>query len=246
MGPARLSESDLFGRLYLKIPDLAGFEAYFKSLDILRPFLESNDWKKSVTGYYLNAFGSLDTVRLSYFSSVPDKVAGLIKEFCSSENIEQNYDEEQPHEVKIAEPYGGEEMRFRIFLSTYSPIALDIMKKDLLGARCLIATFRWQITLSHVLARQHFENIFMAQSPSYNSLSLAQKEQFLLDLGYWPNPPQVDWAHMMVNMILPGDWIKGGKWEYFLTPKPAKTINEINDIIKELNFQIPPGWHPSV
>jgi hypothetical protein len=47
---------------------------------------------------------------------------------------------------------------------------------------------------------------------------------------------------MMVNMILPGDFIP--PCNDFLTPKPALPIIEINRIIAPMNFQIPVSWEP--
>ena len=90
--------------------------------------------------------------------------------------------------------------------------------------------------------KPHFEGTFIRDSRVYSSLSDEDRNQFWNDLSYWPNPPQVDWAHMMVNMILPGDFITN--WNDFLQPKPALTIEEINKIIKPLKFQIPIGWRP--
>lgn len=225
----RLTISDLFGRFYLREGDPERITSYFRTVDALRPFLNSREWTDSITGYYINAMGDYDMVRLSYFSADPEAVQKAINKLYSDSNIKEAAESEKPHEITIAGWYGGEELRFRRFLYLYTLIGLDIMKYDLLNARCLMATYRWQVMLSRGSARKHFEKTFEAQSPAYNSLSREDKYQFLEDLGYWPNPPQVDWAHMMVNMILPGDVNDAkGLWNYFLSPKPAKTIDEIN------------------
>jgi hypothetical protein len=49
---------------------------------------------------------------------------------------------------------------------------------------------------------------------------------------------------MMVNMILPGDWVRNKGWNYFLSPKPAKTMEEVNRELSGYDFQIPADWRP--
>ncbi len=237
MDLSRLKETDVFGRFYVKLPDNRQFDNYFRTIDALRPLLASKEWDNVVTAYYLNVAGNMDTVRLSYFTANPDNAQNCVESFCRRSNITESQNRELPHSTKIAEKYGGEELRFRRFLYLYTLIGLDIMQANLLNARCLMATFRWQVMLSRQPYRPHFQRIFEEQSPSYNALSDAQKEQFWLDLSNWPNPPQVDWAHMMVNMVLPGDF--KNNWDYFLSQKPALRSDEINIKIQGLGFQIP-------
>ena len=50
-----------------------------------------------------------------------------------------------PKHFRNSAGYGGEELRFRRFLFTYTLIGLEIMETDLLHARRLFATFRWQV-----------------------------------------------------------------------------------------------------
>lgn len=45
-----------------------------------------------------------------------------------------------------------------------------------------------------------------------------------------------EWAHMMVNMILPGDF--KNNWNYFLSKKLALRLDEINIKMQGLDFQI--------
>lgn len=242
MDLSRLKESDQFGRFYLKIPGNERYGNYFRSIDALRLFLEGRDWQRAVTGYYLNVAGDRDAVRLSYFSDDPDKAFAAIDGLYEEGRIVEAERPQLPFKASVACIYGNEELRFRKFLYTYTLIGLDIMKADLLNARCLMATFRWQVMLGRLPARPHFENTFSAGSASYNALSGAEKEQFWNDLGHWPNPPQVDWAHMMVNMILPGDWNHKGMWEHFLVPAQPKTVEEINEYLQDWDFRIPKGW----
>ena len=236
MNLSNINENDLFGRFSLKKPDSVMFDTYYQSIEALRPLLTSEAWSDNVTGYYINVAGNMDTVRLSYFTSNPDGLLEVVENYCQQNNIEKN-NQEQPHAARIAEAYGGEELRFRKYLHAYTQIGLDLIQENLLQARCLMATFRWQVMLSRQPYKPHFENIFEAQSSAYNSLSPEEKEQFWLDLSNWPDTQQVDWAHMMVNMILPGDFVQ--QWNLFSQPRPAKSIDEINTIMERLGFQIP-------
>jgi len=244
MDLSRLQETDLFGRFYLKVQGSRQFDTYFQTIDALRPLLSSKEWGDAVTGYYINVAGNMDTGRLSYFTTNADAVRNCAESFCRQHNIVESQNSELPHATRISERYGGEELRFRRFLCLYTLIGLDIMLANLLNARCLMATFRLQVMLSRQQYRPHFQRTFEKQSPTYNSLSTEQKEQFWQDLSNWPIPQQVDWAHMMVNMILPGDFI--ARWNCFLTPQTALSIAQVNDIVRSMGFTIPDAWRPLV
>ena len=241
---SRISENDLFGRSFLKKPDGARYYNYYSTIDSIRPLLQSKDWNEYVTGYYVNVSGNMDAVRLSFFADDPQNALKCKDDFCSANNIVEIQPCEYPHKFKVSEDYGGEELRFRKFLHMYTLIGIDLINSDLLNARCLFVTFRLQVMRSRQEYKPHFEGTFEKHSLTYSSLSVEDKEQFWSDLSNWPNPPQVDWAHMMVNMILPGDFVRAREWNDFLTPKPALSIAKINQKIAPMNFQIPVGWEP--
>jgi len=236
----RLKETDLFGRFFLKGPDKGRFKGYYCSVDAIRPLVGGKEWLKSVTGFYINVTGNYDAVRLSYFSSSPDQTIKTVENFVMNHGLKNIKNPEEPHHVRISEGYGGEELRFRRYLSLYTLIGLDIMKADLLNARCLFTTFRWQIMRARKPYKTHFLRTFENQSPFYNSLSQSEKDQFWRDLSHWPNPPQVDWAHLFVNMVLGCDW----KIQFFLKPQPPLPILQINGLVKDQGFQIPEDWCP--
>lgn len=240
---SRLTESDLFGRFLLKTPGGDKFSGYYRSLDAIRPLLDSEDWLGSVTGFYINVAGGFDSVRLSYFTSSPDLPRTAVVRFACDRQLEVEVPEPPCH-IKISREYGGEELRFRRFLSTYAPIGLEIMESNLLHARCLFATFRWQVMRARKPYPRHFLKTFESQSRFYNSLGSENQRQFWRDLAHWPNPPQVDWAHLFVNMVLACDWIRGQAWRSFLSRRPPLSIGEINQRLAELGFQIPDHWHP--
>ena len=133
---------------------------------------------------------------------------------------------------------------FRIYLNLYTQIGLDLLQEDLLQSKILFATYRWQVRKASLPFREHFEPTFMRFSPSYNSFSDEEKQYFFSLLEKWPNPPQVDWAHMMVNMILGCDWNWVFRDPNYLTPDMPLSIPEINKHVRRLGFEIPIDWRP--
>ena len=236
----RLKESDIWEQVYIKKPNGGRFAGYYISLDAVRPLLSSDGWKKYVTGYYINVAGDHDTVRVSYFTPDIEDTNKFIKQFLNENNLEITEWSHTDKPVKISSGYGGEEMRFRQFLSTYTPIGLEIMKADLLNARCLLVTFRWQVILARMPFEPHFKKTFEQQSPFYNCLSPEEKDQFWRDMTNWPNPPQYGWAHFLINMVLGVDC----PWTSILSRQPALTYTQINEKIRDQGFQIPEGWRP--
>jgi hypothetical protein len=234
---------DLFGRLSIKKLGGGQFEGYYTSLTAIRPFITSEQWQASVTGFYINVAGDYDAVRLSYFTTSPEQVRELTESFMTANGLHSIGAPEIPSSRRVSDIYGNEELRFRRFLSTYTQIGLQIMEADLLNARCLFATFRWQVMLARQSYKSHFLRTFEEQSPFYNLLPEKENDQFWEDLAHWPNPPQVDWAHMFVNMVLGCDWI-GVAPEHFVSPRPPLSIDEINEVIKNQGFQIPAHWRP--
>jgi hypothetical protein len=244
MDVSRLTVSDLFGRFLLKGSNGGAFSGYYRSLEAMRPLLESNDWQSSVSGYYVNVAGDFDAVRLSYFTPLPDQPRQAMERFAAKRRLERAEVPEPPHEKEISQNYGGEEIRFRKYLSTCTLVGLDIMEADLLHARRLFATFRWQVMRARRPYRPHFLSTFQQQSAFYRSLRPYEQDQFWRDLEHWPNPPQVDWAHLFVNMVLGCDWNHPSTWRSFLTPQSPMPIHEINRIVSGQGFQIPDNWRP--
>jgi hypothetical protein len=238
-----LSIADLSGRFYLQLPGGGGrFAGYFASLEALRPMLEGAKWQGAATGYFINVAGDFDAVRLTYFTAAPETLNEVVSAFAAARGLAQSQPPEPPVPAQVAGGYGGEELRFRRYLATYTLIGLDLLRADALHARRLFATFRWQVMAARQPYRPHFERTFQRDSPFYRGLPAAEQEQFWSDLAHWPNPPQVDWAHMMVNMLLGCDWL--GDWRYFLQPRPPLSLAEINQRVAEQGFSIPADWQP--
>ena len=241
----QLKEKDLFGRVYIQASDDGNLRNYFCSLKAIYALVRSKEWEKIVTGYYINHVNKkyYGSVRLSYFTHVNDNANEVVKHYVAEKGLKIiKNPEEIPYVNRISDGYGGEELRFRRFLSIYTLIGLDIMEANLLHARCLFATFRWQIMRARRPYTPHFLKFFENQSPFYNGLSSVEKDRFWRDMKHWPNHPQVDWAHLFVNMVLWCDW----DIREFLSQKSPLSISEINRILKQcaFGFQIRENWHP--
>jgi hypothetical protein len=240
----RLTETEPFGTFHLRAPGGGRFAGYYSSLGAIRPLVGSQEWTEDITGFYINVAGDFDAVRVSYWTTSPEQTRRVVDRFLGEHGLEYIREPGEPGPTRNSDAYGGEELRFRKFLATYTQIGLDIMAADLLNARCLLATFRWRVMRNRQPYKPHFEGTFQTHSPFYNSLSQSEKGQFWLDLSHWPNPPQVDWAHMMVNMVLGCDWNSGQVWPTFLIPQPPLSIAGMNEVVREQGFQIPADWRP--
>ncbi len=253
--PNKVKETDLFGVFVLNAGNKNAVEGYYTSLDAIYPLVTSKPWLESVTGFYINSGEAGKSVRLSYFTQSPDEAIKVVEEFIAANGLEPT--KESPEPRSVSERYGGEELRYRKYLSTYTQIGLDIMEADRENARCLFLTFRWQVMRGNRPYKPHFERTFETQSDFYNDLPPEDKVQFWSDLSHWPNPPEYDWAHLFVNMVLAQDWDSPT-----LPPFPPLTPEELNKFyeicdhselsiiqINKIRFaapvpQIPLHWHP--
>ena len=234
-----------FGTIFITIKDAHAFYGYYSLIDCIRPLLESSAWKSHTTGWYLNCAGSnFNVVRISYFCKKNKDPRRVIKKFISDTPVSLYEEMKHPQMVNISDEYGGEEKRFRKYLSHFTHIGLDLMDDDLHYAQCLFAVFRLQIFTWGGNSARYFKPSFENRSPYYNSMSDKDKKQFLKDLFHWPNPPQTDWAHMFVNMILGNDWFRLLKSAHAGTCVPM-SIDRINNLLNEFHmFKIPKDWEP--
>lgn len=248
MGIKKISRNDLFGIFYVRKPDGRRWDSYYKTLETLRRLFKDGKFEKVVNGYYLNVCGDFDSVRISYFvdEANAQKAVTIFEQFFEENDIVEIKDSRYPQKAIVAKKYGGEEYeeRFRNFLVLETKMGLDLIKEDLLHARTLLATYRWQVRKASLPFREHFEPAFKKFSSTYNSLSEEEKDQFFTDLAEWPNPPQVDWAHMMVNFVLGCDWNQVFSDPNYLTLGEPLSIPAINMLIRDLGFQIPQEWKP--
>ena len=245
MLPCTVGEADRWGRLFLQRGTPLRTYPYYDSLNAAVPLLTADLWKQYATGFYINSGCNMTAVRVSYFTLSKKDAVGLIEADMGRRGLRiipvdpPNVDPRDGAVVRVSECYGGEELRFRKYLCCYTAVGLDIMQADLLHAKCLILTFRWQVMRARKDYRRHFRASFERLSPTFAKLDGAEREQFWADLEHWPNPPQVDWAHFLVNMVLACDW----SISQFLSPQPALTIAQVNCKAAELGFRVPEGWN---
>jgi len=248
MGTRRIPREALFGVFYVRKPNGVKWDSYYNTLNVLRSLFEDKEFNRIVTGFYLNVAGNFDSVRISYFVDKPntEEAISTFKHFFNNNGLLEIQDSKFPTETLVAESYGGGvfEDRFRNYLVLETQIGLELINSDLLHARILFATYRWQVRKASLPLREHFESTFKKHSRIYTALSDDEKSQFFADLAEWPNPPQVDWAHMMVNLVLGCDWNYVFSDPNYLTPGQPLSISKINMIVRELGFQIPPDWRP--
>jgi hypothetical protein len=245
-----ISRNDLFGIFYVKKPNGIRWDSYYRTIDALRHLFNDKEFTKIVEGFYLNVCGDYDSVRISYFVTEGNVqgAVGKFKRFFRENGLVEIKEPEYPQEEVVAKAYGGigYEERFRNFLVMETKIGLEMTERDLSQARRLLAIYRWQIRKSFQEPKEYFEPTLKILSPTYNSLSDGEKDQFFADLNEWPNPPQVDWGHLMVNFILGCDWLGVFGDPNYLTPNRPLPIPEINKILERsgLGFEIPLDWRP--
>ena len=235
-----IKKDDLLGRFFFGISDKKKFRAYYSTLKILYPFLRSEEWLKNITGFYLNTNKGQNGIRISYFTTTPEEPKKAVEEFRKKHwTLRQIAKSEIPRPAQFYKLYGGKELPFRRFLTICTQIGLDIMQADLLHARCLLLTFRWQTFRARKSCKSHFLRTFRTQSPFYNSLTEKEQKQFWKHLAYWPDVRQVDWAHFLVNMVLGGDWVTPDDWKQFAKPQRPLSIELLNKGLEGMDFQIP-------
>jgi len=246
------SIDDLLGIVFLRSQDSRQINGYFECIDIIRPLLDKLDSQSHTSGFYLNVGKGLNSVRLSYLTNNVKATKKVIQEFLNGTSSITAFDFKEPHRERFSQNYGGNELRFRRFLYTYTKIGLDLLKFDVLYSRRLVAVYRLTYSPQKISCRPLFEPIFRKHSNFFNQLSASNKRQLWEDLNYWhpiPNTEFIaDWAHMMVNMLLPGDWIYIPKYsDLFLNriPKQPITGRKKAEMLKLFNLDLPEGWNPN-
>lgn len=234
--------SDYLGRFYVTDGTGRKFTSYYQTLKRLSPLFYSTEWNAQTTGFYLNADGEKnDVVRISYFCGPNADPRNLVRRYLASRGLAISMEAKAPTTEEVSRHYGGEEARFRSFLSTYSLVGLELVQQDLHYAQCLFVVYRLQVFLKAGDCRRHFAPSFLLRSPYYRSLPEASQKQFLVDLAHWPNPPEVDWAHFFVNMILGCDFNNVFSCFEQISPLSRAEIN--HHLLNAAHvFQVPEDW----
>jgi hypothetical protein len=200
-------------------------------------------------GVYLNASKIQGSARLSYFvdSKKIESESNMIK-LLRKNGISVNRIGRSPSSIEVTKGYKWpqkKEQELRRFLVDYTVIGLEMMKNNLHHSRCLMATYRFQIRWASLDIRDHFMKSLETLSPTYKSWENKKRNLFLSSLAEWPLQTQVDWAHFMVNLILPYDFnLYPRDSEYSRSLKPL-SIAEINRFVIKYGLQIEDDWtHP--
>lgn len=244
------SIDDLLGILFLRSQDLRPINGYFECINLIRPLLDKLDSQSHASGFYLNVGNArLNSVRLSYFTNHESKTQKVINDFLKGNSNVTAFDFKKPKKIDFSY-YCDNELRFRRFLCTYTKIGLDLLDFDILYSRRLVAEYRLVYSPQKISCRPLFEPIFRKHSNFFNQLNASNKRQLWEDLNYWHPIPKTefiaDWAHMMVNMLLPGDWIYMKKYfDLFLNriPKQPITGRKKAEMLKLFNLDLPEGWN---
>jgi hypothetical protein len=249
----RIPKSALFGIFFVRKLAGAQFDSYYRTIDVLSPFLCSNELTETVLGFYLNHVPEqIDdhselVLRISYFvsESCVSKALSTFVELFSRKQLSVPK-QCTPRPILLAARYGGSmyEEPFRNFLNLQNRIGLELMRADLLHARCLFATYRWQVKKDPSSIEKHLEPTFEKWSSAYRSLSRTERTQFLTDLQARPDTTNYDWAHMMINLVLGGDCRLQDLDQIAAAVGRGPSISEINRLIETLEFQIPLDWKP--
>lgn len=250
MDSTNLSVDDLLGVLYFSSQDMRMIDGYFNCINLIKPLINKLDSQPHTSGFYLNIGKRLNSVRLSYFTNNESKTQKVINDFLNESSDVTAFDFEKPKHNEFSQYYGGDELRFRRFLCTYTKIGLDLLDFDVLYSRRLVAEYRLVYSPQKTSCRPLFETAFRKHSNFFNQLSASNKGQLWEDLNYWhpiPNTEFIaDWAHMLVNMLLPADWIYIPKYrDFFLNriPKQPITGRTKEEMLRSFNLNLPEGWN---
>lgn len=242
-----ITEEDLVGTEFFRFSDLKSLDkdSYLKCLKFIKPLFENPDFKSLTSGFYINYIpneardGGGYSVRLKYFTKDWEKVKKVTEKFSNTNGIVEIFPSQEtktrPTPGPISLKYGGEELRFRRFLTTYPHIGLDLLDYDILYSRRLVAEYRFTYSAQRISCRPLFEPAFSKYSEFFRRLDNYSAEQLWEDLDY--GDFQGIYTHFLVNMLLPADIIVSGL---------VRTEEGKRRILREhsYNFDIPDDWSP--
>ncbi len=245
-----LTVDDLFGKVFLRYDDIRTIEGYLQCIDLIRPLFEITEFISSTPGFYINISNPND-VRLSYFTNNKSVTKRIITNFLEKNNSLRLVKSSEPRNTQISKLYGGEELRFRKYLHTYTQVGLDLLQYDRKFVKQLVAEYRLTYSPQKISCRPLFEPVFRKLSYYFNQLEPSCIAQLWRDLDYWhpiKNSRYIaDWAHFLVNMLLPGDWIYIPEYTALFvnpTPKPPIMGEQKKQMLELFFSEMPNAWNP--
>lgn len=242
MRPIRVTEADLLGRKFLRLPqpDPSEIVGYFTAVNTLQPFLRSNELDGMVTGFFLSMWNG-GGIRFSYFTDDAERSSRGLDEHVSRLGLVRYMDDENP--VTTALEYYTSERRtnltFRRFLQLMTNVSLDLLDYDVSYARRLAAKYRLDVGPSGESSKEYFANGFR-RAAAYRTLDSGLQEELLDGLDTWHSPWE-DWAHFLMVMLLPGDWIYSPSCGHAFNPRRPLSKEVRNGLASGL---LPDAWEP--
>jgi len=247
------SIDDFLGILFLRCQDLRPINGYFECIDLIRPLLDTLDSQLHTSGFYINVGAGFNAVRLSYLTNDVKATKKVIQEFLNETSGMTLLGSEEPHRVRFSQNYGGNELSFRRFLYAYTKIGLDLLKFDVLYSRKLVAVYRLTYSPQKISCKPLFEPAFYKHSDYFGQMTVSSQRQLWKDLDFWHPIPNsqycADWAHMLVNMLLPGDWIYIPEYsDLFLNRNPKQPIRGRRkaEMLERFSLDLPEEWNPNI
>jgi len=181
-------------------------DTYFEGISRLSSLLYSDALHDHLNGFHLSLWIE-DGIRFTFF--VNDGLDG--EDFLEDQFQNLNFERYLPRDDEPPTPErytqyltkGKTYIQFRRFLQLITNIGLESINWDQAQSRKLAAEYRLDIGPSGQSAKPHFQGWYNNLS-YYNSLTSDLKEELLEGLDFWFTST-MDWAHMFVTMVLPGD-----------------------------------------
>lgn len=238
----KVSTDDLQSRFFIEMPEANPWMSYYETINLFRVLFESQKFQQYVSGYYVFSLHRQFpcTFRLVVFSPEDTSMEAEqeIENFIIKNKLPEKRDERiPPKKYSAVISPGDPELRCRQFETLETLIGLEIMKKDLLNAQSLMATYRWQVFKARQPRASYFKPTFERDSSAY--LSLSPNDQVFL----YSCLSNYKWTHFLVNLVLGFD-----ETNYSL-PEESYSISRINkDILepRKAPFRIPEDWKPQV
>ncbi len=242
MRPIRVTEADRIGRKFIRLPapgpsEIAG---YFATVNTLQPLLRSNELEGLVTGFFLSMWDQ-GGIRFSYFTDDAERSSQGLDDHFSRSGVVKYIDDEIPF-ITAFEYYTSESrtnLAFRRYLQLMTNVSLDLLHYDVLYARRLAAKYRLDVGPSGESSRGHFVKGFK-QASVYRTLEADLQEELLKGLDTWHSSWE-DWAHFLMVMLLPGDWIYSPACGHVFNPRRPLSKDIRNRLAGGL---LPDDWEP--
>ncbi len=242
MFPIKVSDSDKIGRVYLKLKNSKGnnIDDYFEGVKKLQAFLRSKEFESNLTGFFLS-FWNDGGIRFSYFTNNDHQTISFLDNKISSLGFTKYLDDVEPSDLSFGYYLRNVKtnLDFARFLQLITNIGLELLEKDVVYSRRLAVKYRLEIAPQGGSCKSYFEQAFNKMS-YYKSLSPEIKQELMEGLDFWHTSWE-DWAHMLIVMIMPGDWIYNNTLTHYFDPRRPLDKNIRNLLNGGL---LPDVWDP--